>query len=87
MGPPVRVNDAAGHLTAAGDGVVQHRYRKPGVHPVADGVAHDPVVVHVLDRAEVELALTGAVFGDVGQPQLLRPWAVNRGRVTPCSLR
>ncbi|MGO1623077.1 hypothetical protein, partial [Flaviflexus sp.] len=41
----------------------------------ADRVAHDPAGEHVLDGAEVELALvdlnsSGPVLGDVGQPQL-----------------
>src|SRR4029079_9014228 len=34
-----------------------------------DGVADDSVGKHVLDRTQVELAFTGAVFGNVGQPQ------------------
>lgn len=38
-----------------------------------DRVPHDPVGVQVLDRAQIELALTGGVFGDVGQPQLVGP--------------
>ena len=58
-------------VTAPGDGVVQRGDREAGLHPGVDGVAHDPVGVHVLDRAQVELALTGLVFGDVGQPQLV----------------
>jgi len=51
-----------------GDGVD----REPGLHPIRDGVAHDPVGVDVLDRAQIELALGGGVLGDVGQPQLVR---------------
>lgn len=35
-------------------------------HAVGDGVAHDPVRPHVLDRAEVDLALARRVFGDIG---------------------
>src|SRR4029079_2832723 len=34
-----------------------------------DGVADDSVGKHVLDRTQVELAFTGSVFGNVGQPQ------------------
>jgi hypothetical protein len=68
----VAVDHAAGHIFTAGDGVVERRDGQPGLHPRVDGVAHDPVGVDVLDRAEVELAFTGAVLGDVGQPQLVR---------------
>jgi hypothetical protein len=66
------VNDAAGDVTAPGDGVVERRHREPGLHPRVDRVAHDPVGVDVLDGTQVELALIGAVLGDVGQPQLVR---------------
>ena len=59
-------------VTAAGDGVVQRGDGQPGLHPRVDGVADDPVGEDVLDRAEVELALAGAVLGDVGQPQPVR---------------
>ena len=52
-------------------------------------VADDPVGEHVLDRAEVELALAGVVLGDVGQPQLVRrvggEVAVRRGRRAPAA--
>ena len=36
------------------------------------GVADDLVGVAVLDRAQVELALTGGVLGDVSEPDLVR---------------
>ncbi|MDH6573693.1 hypothetical protein M2160_008800 [Streptomyces sp. SAI-117] len=50
-----------------------------GLHPRVDGVAHDPGAEGVLDHAEVELALTGGVLGDVGEPQPVR---AGRGEVT-----
>jgi hypothetical protein len=45
---------------------------------LVDGVAHDPVAEDLLDRAEVQLALAGGVFGDVGKPQPVR---AGRGEV------
>jgi hypothetical protein len=39
-----------------------------GLHPISDGVADDPGGPDVLDRADVELALIGAVLRDVGEP-------------------
>jgi hypothetical protein len=68
----IRVNDATSHVTAHRDGVAQRAHGQLGLHPRVDRVADDPVGVDVLDRAEVELALAGAVLGDVGQPQLVR---------------
>jgi hypothetical protein len=69
---PVAVDDAVGHVVAfsgtSGHRGLQRRDREAGLHPRVDGVAHDPVGEDVLDRAEVELALTGAMLGDVGQP-------------------
>ncbi len=44
----------------------------PGLHPIADRVADDPVRVDVLDRTQIELALIGAVFGNVDEPQAIR---------------
>jgi hypothetical protein len=68
----IGVEHAAGDVTAPGDGVVERGHGQPGLHPRVDGVPDDPVGVDLLDRAEVELALTGAVLGDVGEPQLVR---------------
>jgi hypothetical protein len=42
---------------ASGDGHGERVERDPGLHPVADRVAHDPVGPDVLDRAEIQLAL------------------------------
>src|SRR5699024_2132998 len=71
LAPAVRVHDAGGHVTTPGRGVVQGVHRDTRLHPVADGVADDPTGEHVLDRAEVELALVGPVLGDIRQPQLI----------------
>ena len=66
------MDDAAGHVSSPGDRAVQCVHCEAGLHPIRDGVADDPARVGVLDRAEVELALAGGVFGDVGEPQLVR---------------
>ena len=68
----IRVDHATGHVAAPGDGVVQRRDREPGLHPRVDRVAHDPVGVDVLERADVKLALVGPMFRDVADPQLVR---------------
>lgn len=68
----VGVNHTTGNVTAAGDGVVEGGDGEAGLHPTVDGVAHDPVGVHVLERAQVQLALTSPVLGDVTDPQLVR---------------
>jgi hypothetical protein len=54
-------------------GVGQRVDGELGGHPRVHRIADDPVGAGVFDRAEVELALTGGVFGDVGQPELVRP--------------
>ena len=42
---------------------------EPRCHPISHRVADDPPAAGDLDRAEVELPLSGGVLGDVGQPQ------------------
>ena len=59
----VGVQDAAVHRPAAGDGHLDRGDDGPGLHALVDGPADDPVREQVLDRAEVELALAGAVLG------------------------
>jgi hypothetical protein len=55
---------AAGDSSAAtGDGRVGGGDGDRGLHPVGDGVADDPVGPHVLDRAQIQLARAGRVFG------------------------
>src|SRR5690606_26760280 len=75
-GPKLRssiaVEDAAGHIgAAASHGLVERRNSEAGLHAGVDGVANDPVRPNVFDGADVELALIGAVLGDVGQPRLV----------------
>ncbi len=65
------MHDADGSVATPGCRVVQRVHREAGLHTVADRVADDPSGEHVLDGAEVELALVGPVLGDVGQPQLV----------------
>lgn len=55
------------------DSVVQGVHGELGCHPVGDGVADDPVAAGVFHRAQIELALGGGVFGDVGEPQQVWP--------------
>ena len=57
------MHDATGSVTTPGYCVVQGVHREMGLHPVADREAHDPAGEHVLDGAEVELALVGPVLG------------------------
>src|SRR5699024_2983449 len=46
-------------------------YGQARLHSGPDRVADDPGGVDVLDRAHIQLALIGPVFGYVGQPQLV----------------
>ena len=66
------MDHAAGDVTAAGQGVGERGDGEAGGHPGVDGVAHDPVGADVLDRAQIQLSFRAPVFGDVGQPQLVR---------------
>jgi hypothetical protein len=77
--PTIRVQPAPGPPepfdTTPSDGVVHGVDGNLGLHPVTDRVAHDPVRPHVFDRARVQLALIGAMLGQIGQigqPQLTR---------------
>jgi hypothetical protein len=54
------------------DGVAQRVDREVAGHASTDRVAHQALGAGVLDRAEVELALGGRVFSDVGEPDLVR---------------
>lgn len=48
---------------------VQRSGGQPGLHPGVDAVANDAVGERVFDRAEVELALAGAVLSDIAELQ------------------
>ncbi len=73
LAAPIGVQDAAGNLTAASDGVADGVDGQLRGYPIRDRVTDDAVGEHVLDRAAVELALGGgAVLGDVGQPHPVR---------------
>ena len=72
MTASVRVEDASSHILASQDCDLDGLDGQAGLHPRLDGIADDPVGAGVLDRAEVELALTGRMLGDVSQPQPVR---------------
>jgi hypothetical protein len=76
------VQAAACDLVAAGDRVVEGGDHEASLHPPVDGPADDPVRVHVLDGAQIELALAGGVLGDVREPQPVRAPAVKSRRTT-----
>ncbi|MFF9105141.1 hypothetical protein ACF1AU_31770 [Streptomyces rubrogriseus] len=59
--------------TAAGDGGFQPGHREAALHPGVDVIAHDAAVVHVLDGAQIQLAVAGRVLGDARQPQPVGP--------------
>src|SRR5699024_2052814 len=70
----IRVNDTPGNHSrpaTTGHSIINRRHSQARFHPRIDGIADDSVAEHVLDRAHVQLALTGVVFGNVGQPQLV----------------
>ena len=69
---PVRVQDAASDVTTAGNGHLDRSDNETGFHAFVDGPADDPVGEHVLDRADVELALPRPMLRDVAEPQLIR---------------
>lgn len=62
---PIAINHAPGHglwPATTGHGVLDRRHRQTRLHPRSDGVADDLVAEHFLDRAHVELALTGVML-------------------------
>lgn len=66
------MHDAPGHrlgASAAGHGLLESVHGQRGLHPAGHGAPHNPSGVEILGRTEVELALSGGVLGDVGQPQ------------------
>jgi hypothetical protein len=75
----VTMNHAAGDIATARHRTTEGLGGQSGLHPRVDGVADDAVREQVFDRTDVELALAGAVFSNVGQPQLI--WRVG-GEIT-----
>jgi hypothetical protein len=67
----VAMNHAPGDIIAARHRTTEGLGGQAGLHPRVDGVADDAVGEHVFDRTDVELALAGPVFSNVGQPQLI----------------
>lgn len=65
------MHDAAGRFATPGHRAFQGVHREASLHPVAGGVAEDRAAEHVLDRAEVRLALDGPALGDLGEPELV----------------
>lgn len=65
----IAVDHAPGDITPAGYRPTESLGGQSGLHPRVDGVAHDAVGEHVFDRTQVELALAGAVFDIIIQPQ------------------
>ena len=60
--PAVGVQNRAGDVALA-DRVAGRRDRQGRFHPRVDGVANDLVRVDVLNRAEMDFALVGAMLG------------------------
>src|SRR5699024_4534063 len=68
----IAMRHAPGHVTTlSGHSHLKSVYGQARLHSGPDRVADDPGGVDVLDRAHVQLALIGPVFGYVGQPQLV----------------
>lgn len=59
MGNSPMAIDAAGDVTAHGDGVLKSLDGQWRLHPRVDRVPDDPVAERVLDRAEVETFFRG----------------------------
>ncbi|MBA8817085.1 hypothetical protein FHX48_002179 [Microbacterium halimionae] len=63
------MHDHSDRVSAATDRVLERVDSQPGFHSVADRVPHNAVAEHVLRRAEIQLALTGSMLGETGEPQ------------------
>jgi len=71
LAAPVAVNGGVGRVSAL-DRHPQRRHRELRGHPFVDRVSDDPVRPDVLHGAEIDLALTGRVFGNVGESEAVR---------------
>lgn len=65
LADPIAVNYTAGNHATAGYRVVEGGHRQSRFHTVADGIARDTVGEHILDGAQMELAFSGPVFGNI----------------------
>lgn len=63
---------ATGDITTHHDSILESSDGQARLHPGVDRVPDDLVGEHVLDRAEVQLALRGLMLGDVSEPELIR---------------
>jgi len=68
---PVGMHDASGKVLASGDRVVERFDGDAGFHPCVAGIPDDLVGDGILNRAKVKLPVHRAMFGHVGQPQLV----------------
>ncbi len=68
---PVAVNDRADRLPVS-DCHSQGVAGQLGCHPVTDRVANDLVRPDVNNQTNVKFAFTRRVFGDIGEPGLIR---------------
>jgi len=64
--------DASSDVSAPGNSIVQRSYSKSRFHPGIDGIPHDSIAKNVLDRAQVELAFSRLMLGNIGQPEPVR---------------
>ena len=71
MWPSIAGHDRA-LRRAQRDRVAQRSRGKPGLHPRVNGGPDDLVGVAVLDRAQIELALTRGVLRNIGEPDPVR---------------
>ena len=72
LGSAIAVNHCADGL-AAQSGHVQGVSNQFGAQMISDRPPHDPAGVDIENDRGVHPALTGAVLGDVGDPQSVRP--------------
>src|SRR5699024_12548407 len=65
------MDDAPGHYrwsAPTSDRVLEGGHGQARLHPGVDRIADDPTRAGVLERAQVDLALIGAMLGDIHQP-------------------
>jgi hypothetical protein len=76
----IGVNDCGAGRSAPRDSHAQLSVGELCGHPMTDRPADNPLRTNVLDRTHEDLAVAGAVLGDVGQPDRFRP---SGGEVAP----